>query len=126
VHDPEVEELRDARVVVAVVEVDVVRLDVAVDDAVFRLRVIEPVADLDRDLDRAADRRAGGRLAEEIAERHPVQVLHDEIRSGRRLLGHARVEHRDDVRVIHAREHLLRGACARSCRADCRGPRSGS
>ena len=91
--DPEVGHLHDA----LRVDDDVVRLDVAVDDAVS-VRVAQRSEDLARVGDRDRDRAEAAR-ADELLQRPSLDVLHDdEVRA----VGLAAVEDRDDVRVREA------------------------
>ena len=91
--DPEVGDLDDA----FGVDDDVVRLDVAVDDAVA-VGVTQRCEDLacvgDRDRHRAEAARA-----DQLLERAPLDVLHDDVVGA---VGLAPVEDRDDVRVRKA------------------------
>ena len=88
--DAEVRDLDDA----LGVDDDVVRLDVAVDDAVA-VRVAERGEDLARVRDRDRDRAEPAR-ADQLLERPPLDVLHDDEVGA---VGLAPVEDRDDVRV---------------------------
>ena len=91
--DAEVRDLHDA----LGVDDDVVRLDVAVDDAVA-VRVAERGEDLARVRDRDGHRAEAAR-ADELLERSPLDVLHDDVVGAVEL---AAVEDRDDVRVGEA------------------------
>ena len=91
--DPEVGHLDDA----LGVDDDVVRLDVAVDDA-----VAVRVAQRGEDLARVGDghrHRAEPARADQLLERAPLDVLHDDVVGA---VGLAAVEDRDDVRVREA------------------------
>jgi len=59
-------------------EVDVVGLDVAMDDARV-VRVIEPDEDIGDDAQRGKDADAALRSAEQVPERQTVELLHHEI-----------------------------------------------
>ena len=94
---------------VAVLEEDVLRLDVAVDDAV-RVREVERLEGLARDLDRLLD----GELAlavEQLAQRLAAQERHRVVQRAR---GFAGAPHRKDVRVLEPRRdvHLAPKAVA--------------
>ena len=88
--EPEVEDLHRA----AVGDVDVCRLDVAVDDAA-RMRVLEPEADVHRELDLAPEAHSFG-TAHARLKVFALEELHREIRL---TLVLAEVVNRDDVRV---------------------------
>ena len=92
--DPEVRHLHDS----LGVDDDVVRLDVAVDDAVA-VRVAERREDLPRIRDRDGHRAQAAR-ADELLERPALDVLHDDEVGAVEL---AAVEDRDDIRVREPR-----------------------
>ena len=77
------------------VDEDVLRLDVAVDDAA-RVRGAERAGDLDRVGDRLVDRQAP-HAADPLLERLALDVLEDDVGPAVLL---ARVDHADDVRVV--------------------------
>ena len=85
----------------AVLQQDVLRLDVAVDHAVL-VRVLERVGHGDRDLDRFVDAELG--LAVELgAERLAVDERHHVVEEA---VGGAGIEEREDVRMLQRRGGL--------------------
>ncbi len=87
------------------VDHDVGRLDVAVDDAVL-VREVERGADVGHHLDDALLGQRTGRL-DDLAERLPVDELHDDVRERAELaLDLAGVVDRDDGRVVQRRRVL--------------------
>ena len=89
-------EVRDERV--AFVQQDVLRLDVAVDDAVA-VGVVERVGHLDGDRAPRVDRKLALGV-EPVAQRLPLHHRHDEVQDRRRLAG---VVQREDVRMVQPR-----------------------
>ncbi len=85
----------------ALVEQDVVRLDVAVHDVVA-VRVGQRVGHLPRDARRVADRELLLRV-EELAQRRAVDAAHDDVKD---LLLPADLVDRHDVRMLEARDRL--------------------
>ena len=89
---------------------DVARLDVAVHQVV-RVRVLEGGQDARHDLDGLVDRN-GRTVGDQVLDRVPLDVLHDDVRHRDRTAGRilddllARVVDGDDVRVIQRRCRL--------------------
>ena len=97
--DAEVEDLDEVRIVVAALEMDVRRLEIAVHDA-ERVRFLERLADLARDLrDRASTRTAPSALVALEQALAVEQLHHDEQRA---VGGLAELVRGDRVRVAQA------------------------
>ena len=97
--EPEVEDLRDLLAVLALAEVDVLGLEVAVDDA-DRVRLHEPLGDLADDAHRRL-RVDEPHARHAVVERLALEELHRDERPA--VLEAPRVVHLDDVGALHAR-----------------------
>ena len=84
----------------AAVQQDVLRLDVAVDDALV-VGVLEGVANLRHDGQRLARRDPAG--AQQLPQAHPVHILHQQVIDPVRL---AELEEGDDVRMQQLGQRL--------------------
>ena len=104
--DAEVENLGHGAVSRRDLQEDVVRLDVAMDDAVADVDVLERVAHLDRHLERGVDPDPLRGLGDDLRERPPLEPLHHEVGARLLLVRQAAARHGDDMRVIHRRKHL--------------------
>ena len=93
--DAEIQELR-ADVETASAEEDVVRLEIAMHDAVV-VRVAERTEDRQHDLHGFCRAQASA-LAHEVAERHALEPLHDDVRVAE--LGLTEVKHAHDVGMV--------------------------
>ena len=99
--DPEVEDLHDVGLTVALDEHDVVGLEIAVDDP-GAVRVLEAAQDLAGDGERALLRQRAG--LDDVRERLAREELHGEEELA--LAGAAEVRDGDDVRVLQAARRL--------------------